>query len=123
MNLIEYIFIVYYVFEILQVVILVAHNIRFFSSSSRMVSYKYKNGDSVTEKAHQVTSNTECARRYGSQKDSKMVCGEVIEFLNKPTDTGRRSCYVRSRYEIGGGTINIAKLNVLSIKAAPLVPQ
>ena len=62
MNLIEYIFTVSCVFEILQAVILVAHNTQFWYSSSHMVSCKYKNGDAVRAKAHHVTSNAEFAR-------------------------------------------------------------
>ena len=52
-----------------------------------------------------------------------MVCGEVIASLNKPTDTGRRSWYIQARYDLGGETMNIAELNVRSIKAAPVVPK
>ena len=52
-----------------------------------------------------------------------MVCGEVIAYLNKPTDTGRRSWYVRSQYDLRGGTTNISELNVRPIKAAPVVPK
>ena len=124
MNLIEDILTVYYVFEILQDFILVAHNTRFFRCSSRMVSCKYKNVDAVTAKAYHVTSNVECSRWYGSQKNFKMVCGEVISSLNKHRDTaGRRSWYVRARYDLGGGTMKIAQLNAHSIKEAPVIPQ
>ena len=52
-----------------------------------------------------------------------MVCGEVIAFLKKTIDTGRSSWYVRARYDLGGGTMKIYKLNVHSIKAAPVFPQ
>ena len=82
-----------------------------------MVSCKYKNGDEVTAKAHHVTSNTKCARQYVSQKDSEMVCGEVISPLNKPTDTGRISWYVQTQYDLGDGKMKIDELNVCSIKA------
>ena len=83
----------------------------------------HKNGDAVVEKSHHVTSNAECARRYGSHKNSKMVSGRVIASLNKPTDKGRKSWYFQARYNLGGGTMKIAELNVRSIKAAPVVPQ
>ena len=52
-----------------------------------------------------------------------MVSSEVISSLNKTTDTERRSWYVRSQYDLRGGTMKIAKLNVRSIKAAAVVPQ
>ena len=52
-----------------------------------------------------------------------MVFGEVIASLNKPTDIGMISWYVRARYDLGVGTMKIAKLNVRSIKASPVVPQ
>ena len=52
-----------------------------------------------------------------------MICGEMIALLNKPTDTGRRIWNVRARYYLGGGKMKMDKLNVRSIKAAPLVPQ
>ena len=42
-----------------------------------------------------------------------MVCGVVIAYLNKPKNTGRISCYVRVRYDLGCGTMKISKLNVL----------
>ena len=52
-----------------------------------------------------------------------MVFGEVIASLKKPTDIGMISWYVRARYDLGVGTMKIAKLNVHSIKASPVVPQ
>ena len=88
-----------------------------------MVSCKYKNGEAVTEKAHHVTSNSGCAHRYSSHKNYDMVYGEMIEYLNKPTDTGRRIWYFWARYDLGGGTTKIAELNVHYIKAAPVVSQ
>ena len=114
----------YYVFEILQAVILVAHNTLFVVILILVCSVaKNKNGDAVMEKAHHVTSNAEYARWYGSQKNSNMVCGEVIESLNKPTYIGRRIWYVRARYDLGGGTMKIAQLTAHSIKEAPVIPQ
>ena len=52
-----------------------------------------------------------------------MVSGRVIASLNKPTDKGRKSWYFQARYNLGGGTMKIAELNVRLIKAAPLIPQ
>ena len=119
----EDIFTVYYVFEMSQAIILVAHNTQVFYYYSRMVSYKYKNGDAVIKKAHHVTSNAECARRYSSHNNSKMVCGEEISYLNKTTDTRSRIWYVRAQCDLGSGTMKIAELNVRCIKASPVFPQ
>ena len=45
--------------------------------------------------------------------------GVVTQVVNKPAVTGRASWHVKACFDIGGGTMKEAVLNVRSVKMAP----
>ena len=62
----------------------------FFDFSTEMsTAERFPNGSYCTAKAIHVLHLSECARRYGSEKKSKMLNGEVLAMTNKRTITGR----------------------------------
>ena len=69
-------------------------------------------GSYCTAKAIHVMHLSECARRYGSEKKTKMLNGEVVNTRNKCTETGRASWFVRARYHLGEGQTKLAEINV-----------
>ena len=75
-------------------------------------------GSYCTAKAIHVMHLSECARRYGSEKKTKMLNGEVINTRNKRTETGRASWFVRARCHLGEGQTKLAEINVRSVKKA-----
>ena len=82
-------------------------------------------GECVTAKAIHVLHLSECARCYGSDKKTKRLDGLVITNVNKPTDTGRASWFVRVWFHLGGGQTKLHKLSVRSVKksAAPVIRE
>ena len=84
-----------------------------------MTRCKYAINNRIVAKAIHVTSESECSRRFGSNAKVKLVTGTVIGVVNKPTATGRSSWHVKGRFDIGGGTMKVATLNVRSVKMAP----
>lgn len=78
-------------------------------------------GSRVKAKAIHVSNLAECARRYGKNKLIKVVFGTVLEVINSVNPTSNRaSMYITANYDLGGGTMKEAKLNIRSVKAAPL---
>jgi hypothetical protein len=75
-------------------------------------------GSYCTAKAIHVLHLSECTRRYGSEKKTKVLSGEVIETRNNPTESGRASWCVRARYHLGEGQTKLAEINVRSVKKA-----
>ena len=59
-----------------------------------------------------VTSLAECTRRYGANKASKMLKGVVVD----TTTTTISSATVTADYNLGGGVIKRATINVRSLK-------
>ena len=80
------------------------------------IARAYQNGDKVTAKAVHVTSLAECTRRFGRQNKTKMVNGNVLSTFTKKTATGRNSRYIRGQFDLGGGVLKVADVNVRSIK-------
>ena len=80
-------------------------------------------GSYCTTKAIHVMHLSECVRRYGSEKKTKMLNGEVVNTRNKRTETGRASWFVRARYYLEEGQTKLAEINVRSVKkaAAPVI--
>ena len=76
----------------------------------------FENGDKVTAKAVHVTSLAECTRRFGTQNKTKMVNGRVLSVFTKKIATGRNSRCIRGRFDLGGGALKVADINVRSIK-------
>ena len=79
---------------------------------------RYSIGSYVTSKVIQVVNLLEFARRYGSEKKSKLLDGEVVNTRNKPTETGRASWFVRAWFHLGEGQTKLAEINVRSVKKA-----
>ncbi len=85
-------------------------------------------GAQVHAKAIHVTSEAECARRYGSRKKTKLVSGVVEKAearSNNPDGSGRRQWWITARFDLGGGTLKTVELNSRSVHAgcAPLPPD
>ena len=76
-------------------------------------------GDIVTTKVIQVTSNSKCSRCYGSDNNSNIIFGYVVQSVNKLTATSSRILCVQARYHLGGGTIKLAELKDHYLKASP----
>ena len=80
-------------------------------------------GNTVQAKAIHITSEAECGRRFGSQKKTHMCSGVVVSAVDKLNESGRRTCVVTARYDLGGYKHKTAKLNIRSVKAvAPVTP-
>ena len=81
-------------------------------------------GSPISAKAMHVTNLAECARRYGKNKKTKILYGTVVEHLstqNNP-NTRRITNTIVGDYDLGGGTIKRASLNIRSVKAYDPVP-
>ena len=81
-------------------------------------------GNKVWAKACHVTSLAECARRYGGYKHVKLLQGTVYccEYVRNPV-TNRSSTFVVADYDLGGGSIKRARINIRSIKISYLEIQ
>jgi Transposase IS4 len=75
-------------------------------------------GSRVSAKACHVTNLAECARRYGANKQTKVVQGTVLSCeATVNSKTHRSSWFVVAEYDLGGGTLKKARLNIRSVKA------
>ena len=54
-------------------------------------------GNTVHAKAIHVTNHSECARHYGSNKNSKLLKGVVLEVFEN-NDNGRMTVAIMARY-------------------------
>ena len=80
-------------------------------------------GGRVQAKALHVSNLAECARRYGAHKGTKVLMGIVVEVSNVVNPTSHRtSTFITADFDLGGGTIKRARLNIRSVKADPLLP-
>ena len=77
---------------------------------------RYKIVSYVTSKALNSIHLSECACRYGSEKNTKTLDGEVLDNLNKKIETGRSSLFVHACFRLGCGQTKLSKLNVRSMK-------
>ena len=85
-----------------------------------MVDYRKVIGSTVIAKCHFVTSDAECSRRYGANKDKKTLEGIVVEVVKtKNPKTNRTSTKIVADYNLGGGTIKRSTINVRSLVAKP----
>ena len=83
----------------------------------------FENGDKITAKAFHVTSLAECTRRFGRQNKTKIINGKVLSIFTKKTATGRNSRYVRGQFDLGGGVLKVADINVRSIKLVEVATE
>ena len=85
-------------------------------------------GSKVMAKACHVTNLAECARRYGSNKQEKLIVGIVKEVVIKRNNTtGRTTTLIDAEYDFGGGVKKRKTLNLRSVKkfvgATPVTTQ
>ena len=76
-------------------------------------------GKCVTAKAIHVLHLSECACRYGSDKNTKRLVGLVVTNVNIPTSTGRANWFVWVRFHLGDRHTKLHELSVRSVKKAP----
>ena len=75
-------------------------------------------GNIVIAKACHITSLAECARRYGANKQTKTLEGVVVDVIVERSDPGKKGATkIVADYDLGGGVIKRASINIRSIKA------
>ena len=101
-----------------------------FSSLSHqyhtMVDPRQVIGAIVVAKAHHVTSEAECARRYGSKRTEKMLEGTVVAIKTKKNPPNNQlQTFILADYNLGGGSIKTKTINLQSdkVKGADPVVQ
>ena len=75
-------------------------------------------GAQVSDNA--VINDAECARRYGSNRKTKILYGVVSEICNEPTKTGRKNRFLRCTFMLSSSVEKEAKINIRSVQHAPL---
>ena len=75
-------------------------------------------GTKIKTKAVHVTSMSECLRRYGANKKNIIIIGTVleVEIGLKATALGRRRTFLVARFDLGGGDMKVATINIRSVK-------
>ena len=75
-------------------------------------------GTKIETKALHVTSLAECSRRYGANKKTRILVGTVleVEIGTKADALGRRRNFVVARFDLGGGDMKGATINIRSVK-------
>ena len=65
-----------------------------------------------------VTSLAECLRHYGANKKTIILIGTVleVEIGSKATTLGRRRTFVVAKFDLGGGEMKVATINIRSVK-------
>ena len=83
-------------------------------------------GNIVVVKVLHVTSMSECSRRYGANKLSKILKGVVVDATTTTSlRTNQTSTTVTADYNLSGGTIKRATMNARGLKAVltPTPPE
>ena len=75
-------------------------------------------GTKIKTKAVRVTSLDNCLRCYGANKKTIILVGTVleVEIGLKATALGRRRNFVVARFDLGGGAMKVATINIRSVK-------
>ena len=75
-------------------------------------------GNNIETKAVHFTSLSGCLRRYGANKKPIIIVGTVleVEIGPKANALGRRRTFVVSRFDLGGGSIKLATINIRIFK-------
>ena len=78
----------------------------------------YTTGTKIENKAVHVTSLAECVRRYGANKKTRILVGTILEMKigTKATALGRRMTFVVAISNLGRGAMNVATINIWSVK-------
>ncbi len=74
-------------------------------------------GSVVYARASMVTSDAECARRYGANWKIKVVKGTVLSATPKQAEgeRSRKNWFIRAKYELSPGCYKVAELNLRSV--------
>jgi hypothetical protein len=74
-------------------------------------------GNHIRAKAKHVTSDAECKRRYGSNWNTKMLYGVVVDVENivNPT-TKTRNRMITGTYNLSGGIAKTNKIHLINIQ-------
>ena len=72
----------------------------------------------IENKAVLVPSLAECSGRYGANKTTIILIGTVfeVEIGPKVTTSGRRRTFVVAKFDLGGGDMKYATINIRSVK-------
>ena len=81
-------------------------------------------GTKIKTKAVHFTSLVKFSRRYGANKKTIILVGTVleVEIGPKATALGRHRTFVVARFDLGGGSIKVAIINICSVKLHTLEP-
>jgi hypothetical protein len=78
-------------------------------------------GSKVHAKAIHVTNLAECSRRYGAGKKTKLLLGTVLEAKERQKEgNSRMSWFITADYDLGGGDLKRAELNIRSVKSGEI---
>ena len=67
-------------------------------------------------------SLAECAQQFGSNKKSKLISGEVVGVIDKPTATGRQRRYIQGKFSLaGGGVFRVVPLSARYINVTTVI--
>ena len=75
-------------------------------------------GPKTNAKAVHITSLVKCLRRYGANTETKILVGTVlaVEIGTKATALGRIRTLFVTRFDLGGGSMKVATINIRSVK-------
>ncbi len=80
---------------------------------------RYVPGARVPAKAHHITAQAACHRRYGANTETMFISGTVISVGAAPSSSNRRTMnLVTADYKLAGGTIKRRQLNSRGVKLA-----
>ena len=73
-------------------------------------------GTKIDTKAVHATSLDKCSRRYGANKKIIIIVGTVLEVEIGPKETalGRCRTFFITRFDLGGGAMKVATINIWS---------
>ena len=90
------------------------------SNVSKRPNPRRENGAVVYAKACNVTSHSECHRRFGSKWKTKEVCGIVTAVSIKTNEkTNRQSTHVFAEFKFGKDVKKFKRLNIRSVRSQP----
>ena len=71
----------------------------------------------IKTKAVHVTSLAECSRCYGVNNKTRILVGTVleVEICPKTTSLGMRRNFFIARFDLGGGAMKVATINIRSL--------
>ena len=78
----------------------------------------------INTKAVHITSLVECSRRYGANRKTRIIVGTVLEVEIGPKATALVRCRTSfvARFDLGGGAMKVATINIRSVKLHTLEP-